>query len=81
MEWLTTRPSGRAHTVECDEGRTGWRLHAVDVARGAKFEDIRNVRSVCGLKPAHGWDMDLFVETPCKKCERILATRPRPVDD
>lgn len=32
--------------------------------------ELRKARAICGLLPAHGWGMDLFIE---KKCERCVA--------
>lgn len=69
-QWLTTRASGRAHTVECDDGQTGWKLHAVVADDSETFAQIGRRPSLCGLRPKHGWGLDLFVEDKCKLCEK-----------
>ncbi len=68
IQWLTTYPSGRSHTHSADDGQTGWRLHAVEANHSEKFRDIKRRVALCGLKPKHGWGLDLFIDEKCKKC-------------
>lgn len=72
-QWLTTQPNPRRATSgRADEGVTGWKEHAVLATEDTKFEDIRYVRAVYGLRARHGWGLDLFIDTPCKRCTAIL---------
>ena len=66
-EWHVTKPSGRAHTHGADEGRTGWKQHAV--VRGES-------KAICGLRPRFGWGEDLFEDDmeKCARCRRKLGT-------
>lgn len=75
IHWLTTNPSGGAHTVECDEGRTGWKLHAVEASEDATLHDVRHTRSACGARAEHGWGLDLFIVNKCKRCLRALEKK------
>lgn len=75
VQWLTCTPSGRAHTCEPDDGRTGWRLHAVIAANSETLKQIGHRIALCGLMPKNGWDMDLFVEDRCKRCAHALENR------
>ena len=73
--WMTTGPNPR-RDYGPDQGQMGWRLHAVIVTKeqlNAKLNDIRHARSMCGIHPAHGWNMDLFIDEPCKRCTAKLA--------
>ena len=76
IQWLTTRPSGRAHTHGADDGQTGWRLHAVVANSEATFEQIKHYRAACGMRPRHGWGLDLFIERRCARCEKKLGLEP-----
>ena len=67
-EWLTTCLNPRTPLSE----PRGWRTHAVLVPAGAKFDEIKKLRSLCGLRPRHGWGMDLFIEEPCARCSDIF---------
>lgn len=72
-QWLSTVPSGLAHTHSADAGTTGWRLHAIE---GNPIENtsfpVRHSRALCGLRPLHGWCLDLFIEDRCKRCQRVI---------
>jgi len=68
IQWLTTAPNPRSPATGVDAGQRGWVQHAVVADDDASFKDIKGVRSLCGLKPAHGWGLDLFIESKCKKC-------------
>ena len=78
MQWLTTSPNPRASVVGYDAGQRGWRLHAVLVPSHAPvpvtFSSLRWEPALCGLRPAHGWGLYLFIEDRCKRCEAKAAT-------
>ena len=80
IEWFVTAPNPKRITsTNADSGQTGWRLHAVDIENPlTTLGEIRCQTSACGRRPAHGWELDLFItETNggkrCKRCERALA--------
>jgi hypothetical protein len=75
VQWLTSRPSGRAHTCGADRGQTGWRLHAVEAAKSETFADIGARVALCGLRPRHGWSLDLFIDEKCKRCVKEYEKR------
>lgn len=66
--WLTTAPSGRAHTHGADGGQVGWRLHAVLSEDTQTFAEIKGTRALCGLKPRIDWGLDLFIIRRCRRC-------------
>lgn len=72
MQWLTTSPNPRAYSGGYDAGQRGWRLHAVlvpsHVAAPATFSSLRWEPALCGLRPSHGWGLDMFIEDRCKRC-------------
>ena len=72
FQWLTTVPSGRAHTHNADCGNTGWHLHAVFAEEMATIADVNHFSAICGLKPKLGWGLDLFIERRCKRCVQRL---------
>ena len=84
FEWMTTYPSGRAHTHSADDGQTGWRLHLVDPATLSKWETIIKYQgcvttmrgpALCGMLPRTGWGFDLFIDTPCARCVKAAEKR------
>ncbi len=75
LQWLTTAPSGRAHTHGADCGQVGWRLHAIEAADSETFSGIGARPALCGLSPRHGWSLDLFIEDKCKRCVREYEKR------
>lgn len=86
FDWMTTMPSGRAHTHGADDGQTGWRLHLVDYASLTKekhfvkhyeagFVDVLRGSALCGLRPRTGWGLDLFIDEPCARCLKIAEKR------
>lgn len=80
FEWLTTVPSGRAHTHGADDGQTGWRVHCVAVGSRTRLSELRDQPALCGLIPRTGWGMDLFIEEECARCARradLLDIEPR----
>jgi len=70
--WLTTAPNPRSPATGHDGGQRGWRLHAVEAAADAKFSEITRQPALCGLVPRHGWSLDMFIETRCKRCQRLI---------
>jgi hypothetical protein len=76
IEWLTTAPNPRTPATGPDAGQRGWKLHAVETESDS-FKALRLewARSLCGLRPAHGWDLDLFIEDKCKRCVAVLKGR------
>lgn len=72
IHWLSTYPSGKAHTCEADDGNTGWKLHAVEAPANLSAKEVGKIRAFCGLRPKHGWGVDLFIEDHCSRCEQAL---------
>lgn len=70
--WLTTTPSGKAHTHGADDGQTGWRLHAVYADESASVDSIKHQSAICGTRPGTGWGLDLFIERRCVRCVRRM---------
>lgn len=29
--------------------------------------------AACGLRPAHGWGLDMFIKDKCARCRRVLG--------
>lgn len=79
VQWLTTVPSGKAHTCVMDDGVTGWKRHAVMANESQSFSEIAEQRSMCGLLPKHGWGSDLFIPDEkryrCLRCLRKAESR------
>lgn len=75
LHWLTTAPSERYRhkTHSADDGQRGWRQHAVEAPDTATFTQVRLQRSLCGLLPAHGWGLDMFIEQRCARCEKAAS--------
>lgn len=67
IHWLTTTPNPRSSATGVDAGQRGWKLHAIRTEEDS-FEAIKFHVSSCGLRPSHGWSLDLFIEDKCKKC-------------
>lgn len=72
-QWLTTLPNPRSRATGTDAGTVGWKTHALAVSSTALLSHFRRARAVCGLLPAHGWGMDLFIERKCARCLRALG--------
>lgn len=69
--WRTTGANPRAPAYGPDAGQRGWRLHLVDLAQpGADWYGTNKATALCGLRPRHGWGLDLFVDTPCERCAK-----------
>ena len=77
IEWFVTSPGSRAftsHAADC--GQRGWRLHAVVIeSTKTTMGEIRCAISACGIRPRHGWALDLFIEKRCERCEGVLSKR------
>ena len=71
-QWLTTAPNPRHPGTGYDAGQRGWRTHAVPAAIGDRLSDTKYRRALCGLRPAHGWGMDLFIEERCARCDDAM---------
>lgn len=72
-EWLTTSPNPRVTSGSADAGQRGWRCHAVKATSETKLQDIAREHAACGLLPAHGWDVDLFITRYCARCVAAIA--------
>lgn len=72
IQWLTTAPNPYARGYGTDDGQRGWRTHAVVATDKTTFAEVRGARALCGLRPVHGWGMDLFIEARCQRCESAL---------
>ena len=68
IQWLTTSPNPNVRGYGADDGQRGWKLHAVEGDDTETLNAFRYRRAACGLKPAHGWGLDLFIEEKCIKC-------------
>lgn len=71
-QWLTTSPNPRVKGYGADDGQRGWRTHAVWADEEANFADITFTRAACGLRAAHGWGMDMFVNHKCERCVKAV---------
>lgn len=72
IAWLVTMPKFRSLG---DMTSGGWKLHAVPGADKMTEEETNRKRSLCGIRAAHGWAIDLFIEDECERCRRILDKR------
>lgn len=68
LQWLTTMPNPRVVSHTADAGQRGWRCHAVLATDKETDTEIRYRRALCGLRAAHGWGVDLFIEQKCARC-------------
>lgn len=66
--FCTTSPNPRVHVRGYDCGQNGWKLHAVYGLPLDSFASLGRSRALCGVRPRHGWSLDLFIEDPCLKC-------------
>lgn len=76
IHWLTTSPDPHSRRTGYDAGQRGWRLHAVEGPAGATFADVGREPAACGLRPAHGWGLDLYIDEPCKRCVASVGATP-----
>jgi hypothetical protein len=73
IHWVTTNPNPRVRATGYDAGQRGWRLHALEAEEKATFSGVGKQRSLCGLRPRHGWSLDLFIEEKCARCAKKLG--------
>jgi hypothetical protein len=75
IEWLTIATNRSRVKRGFDGGRSSWKLHAVRLEDDQqKFSDIPNgTETVCGIRPAWGFDLNVFITDSCKRCERIFS--------
>lgn len=71
LQWLTTSPNPRVRATGYDAGQRGLRLHAIEATETTPLSSVRYKQALCGLRPGHGWGMDLFIDRPCRRCVRI----------
>lgn len=77
-QWLTTAPNPRCPRTGIDEGQRGWVQHAVVATDEQTLGDLRYTAAACGLRPSHGWGVDLFIERKCARCCKKLGLPPPP---
>lgn len=79
--WGTTlpHPTKKAHRHGADDGQVGWKLHAFPVEEDGTHE--KRAQSLCGLRPRHGWGLDLFIDERCTRCDAIMDRREKAGDD
>lgn len=80
VHWLTTGVNPSVRATGFDASTRGWRLHAVESSSDESIAAVRVRPAVCGLVPAHGWGLDLFVDRQCARCARVLSRRASAVD-
>jgi hypothetical protein len=72
--WRTTSPNPNRPAFGVDAGQRGWKLHLVDLAQpGANWYGKNKGFSLCGMRPRHGWGLDLFIDAPCERCAKAEA--------
>ncbi len=71
-QWLTTEPNPRSPATGFDAGQRGWKMHYVAGVGNEDTLPIKGKRAACGLRPRHGFSLDLFIEDKCQRCERAL---------
>lgn len=77
IHWMTTLPNPNVPPSGYENfGQRGWRLHAVEAPANALASEVREQAASCGLVPAHGWGLDLFIEDRCKRCVRAQRVAP-----
>lgn len=80
VDWLMTNPNPwrKPHTCSADDGRIGWRHHAV-----LDFDETKDKRAkaLCGLRPRHGWGGDLFADEMCENCRKAAIRLGVPFED
>jgi len=73
FQWLTTSVNPRTVSHTADDGVRGWRQHAIEATADEQFGAVRDRKAACGLRAAHGWGLDMFVEKKCARCLRALG--------
>lgn len=82
ISWFTTspNPSPHAYSGGPDQGQRGWKLHAVIDPQFDVDPSVWNLhgpkrsrtKALCGLRPRHGWGIDMFIEEECERCNAIV---------
>ena len=74
--WMTTQPhpTRPAHTDGYDQGQTGWKLHVI-YGPEKKLFDRPYAKALCGLRPANGWGLDLYIDDLCTRCLAAAVKR------
>lgn len=72
VQWLNAETNPRIRATGFNAGRSAWKFHAVLSDPRQKFEEIKGVHALCGLKPRHGWGMDLFMDIDDEVAGRCL---------
>lgn len=72
IKWFTTAPNPNSPATGHDAGQRGWKLHAVNVDDDDTFLGIGPRAAACGLRPAHGWGLDMFIDDKCARCLSAL---------
>ncbi len=50
-------------------------MHAVGTTESENPPPYKHRTSLCGVRPGHGWSLDLFIEEPCTRCQAAMAKR------
>lgn len=69
---VTTAPNPRSSQMGFDAGQRGWRLHMVQGVETDNFSDLPR-KALCGVRAAHGWSLDLFIDQECERCTKAFA--------
>lgn len=77
MHWVTTEPNPRSPATGHAAGQRGWKLHYVP-SDEETFVGLRYTAALCGLRPRHGWGLDMFIEDKCARCLRALKKEGKP---
>lgn len=83
LQWLTTTPNPAVIDWSPDAGQRGWKLHLATLGQFTtqrhhgyrQLTTIDRSPALCGLRPAHGWGLDMFIEDECSRCVKIATRR------
>ena len=79
-QFVTTSPDPTVRAFGPDAGQSGWRLHIIKALDTDTVASVRRHPALCGVRPAHGWCLDLFIDRPCAPCMRaLMRAHPRTV--
>jgi len=68
-QWVTTNPNPLHPGTGWDAGQRGWRLHLARLSDCPETYGKNRAKALCGMRPAHGWGLDLFIDEACARCE------------
>lgn len=76
VTWLTTNDKNGGGPWQ-----SGWKEHAIPLEDGENEKHtspsaLGKRRALCGLRPRHGWGVDLFIDEKCSRCVARLAKAP-----